>query len=82
MCWSPLSVQLQHVCDNGFAVQELREQLCSALCALSEQILQNAAEVSAVSTEVSQLLERAQQVQEKSPEPLQALASLRSVAGS
>lgn len=55
----------------------MKLQLCSALCQLAEMIMATAGELGGVSDEVSSLLQRARAAHPKSPEPLQALASLR-----
>lgn len=53
------------------------EQLSSALCALAEKVMSSCSGLPAVAEEVESLLQEAHALAPSSPEPLQALASLR-----
>lgn len=63
--------------EESPGVPELQAQLCAALCSLAEQIMGQSDDVEGVASEVEGLLGRAQGICSASPEPGQALASLR-----
>lgn len=63
--------------DPPPTAEELQEQLCSALCSLAESLMNQADDVEGVAGEVEGLLARAKATCSSSPEPGQALASLR-----
>lgn len=58
-------------------VEELQPRLCAALCCLAETHMGQAGDVLEVAEECEALLLRAAQADASSPEPMQALASLR-----
>eukprot|EP00775_Hariotina_reticulata_P004798 gene4798-5048_t len=62
---------------GGGGSQRIRKQLAQALCSLAEMRIGAADEVTEVSTEAESLLQQARAADPESPEPLQALASLR-----
>ncbi|GBF92334.1 hypothetical protein Rsub_05536 [Raphidocelis subcapitata] len=68
---------LSAAADAAPRAAELRRQLCSALCSLAEMTMAAAEDPAEVGDEVGSLLERARAADAASPEPLQALASLR-----
>lgn len=57
-------------------------QLCSALCALAEQHVTSAPDLAGVAAECEALLRKAHSLDASSPEPLQALASMKYELGS
>ena len=67
--------------DERQELRGLSQQLCCALCAQAECQLNLVEEVEQVAVEVEALLQQARAMDDKSPEPLQALASMRSEQG-
>ncbi len=63
--------------EEGDQVEELKNAVCSALCAHAEMLMGHAETVESVAEEAEALLRRAQATCSTNPEPGQAMASLR-----
>ncbi|KAG1672225.1 hypothetical protein FOA52_002926 [Chlamydomonas sp. UWO 241] len=63
--------------EGALSADELAAQMCSALCSLAEMLMCGAESADSVASEVEALMARAAATCEESPEPGQALCSLR-----
>eukprot|EP00878_Enallax_costatus_P016578 GHUV01017394.1.p1 GENE.GHUV01017394.1~~GHUV01017394.1.p1 ORF type:complete len:317 (+),score=108.87 GHUV01017394.1:512-1462(+) len=72
-----LQLDVERAKQSGESSKGLSKQLTAALCSLAEMKMGLAEDVSAVAADAQVLLQQASSVDPDSPEPLQALASLR-----